>query len=294
MQPAARLMPIIAVLAGVGMLSLMDAYMKSAALAVGAYSAALLRVMIGSVMAAPIWLATRPRWPGREVMRWHLLRGGLSSFMGLTFFFALTRMPIAEAIAISFIAPLIALYLAAVLLGEAIRPTAIVGSLLGFVGTLAIVGGQFGNSAMDGDYAVGLAAILVSAVLYAINFIIIRKQSQAARPAEIATFHSGVQVVVLGLAAPWFFVMPGLPVFTDTAMAAGLTVIAAMLLAWAYARAETQELVPLEYSGFLWAALFGWLFFAEQVTLPTILGTSLIVTGCLIATRRGRPEQTAL
>ena len=42
------------------------------------------------------------------------------------------------------------------------------------------------------------------------------------------------------------------------------------------ARAEAQVLVPMEYSGFLWAVLFGWLFFAEQVSPFTIAGSSTI------------------
>ncbi|MEL6876966.1 MAG: DMT family transporter, partial [Pseudomonadota bacterium] len=49
---------------------------------------------------------------------------------------------------------------------------------------------------------------------------------------------------------------------------------------------EAQALVPTEYSAFLWAGLFGWLFFQEVVTIPTIAGTVLIVAGCWIATRK--------
>ena len=79
-------------------------------------------------------------------------------------------------------------------------------------------------------------------------------------------------------------------------LAAGvLTVAGAMAFAWGYARAEAQALVPMEYTGFLWASLFGWLFFREPVTLPTIAGTALIVTGCWIAARKshGEPSVTA-
>ena len=60
-----------------------------------------------------------------------------------------------------------------------------------------------------------------------------------------------------------------------------------MAIAWAYARAEAQALVPIEYSGFLWASVLGWAFFREPVTLPTIAGTVLIVGGCWLATRKG-------
>jgi S-adenosylmethionine uptake transporter len=79
----------------------------------------------------------------------------------------------------------------------------------------------------------------------------------------------------------------------DIAAGATLSVAAAMMVSWAYARAEAQVLVPVEYSGFLWAALFGWLFFAERVTLATVAGAVLIVIGCWIATR-SPPQQVAV
>ena len=43
---------------------------------------------------------------------------------------------------------------------------------------------------------------------------------------------------------------------------------------------------PVEYTAFIWAALFGWLVFAEAVTLATLAGTALIVAGCLVAARQ--------
>lgn len=279
------LMPFFVTLAGVGMLSLMDAFMKGASLAVGAYSAAWLRSAVGLVLVAPVWLGTGGKWPRAPALRLHLLRGTVSAFMALSFFYALTHLPIAEAIAISFIAPLIALYLAAVLLGEKIRREAILASIIGFAGTLVIIGGKLGREHATPGMWLGLAALLFSAVLYAWNFILIRQQSQLAGPAEVATFHSGVSAAILGLAAPWLLVLPGQDAAVQIGLSAVLTVCAAAALAWAYARAEAQALVPVEYSGFLWAALFGWLFFREAVTLPTIAGTALIVIGCWIAAR---------
>jgi S-adenosylmethionine uptake transporter len=286
------LMPFLVTLAGVGMLSLMDAFMKGASLAVGAFSAAWLRSATGLAIAAPVWLATGGKWPQAPALRLHLLRGTVSAFMALSFFYALTRLPIAEAIAISFIAPLIALYLAAVLLGEKIRREAIFASILGFAGTLVIIGGKLGREQTTPDMWLGLAALLFSAVLYAWNFILIRQQSQLAGPADVATFHSGVSAAILGLAAPWLLVLPDSEAALQIGLSALLTVCAAAALAWAYARAEAQALVPIEYSGFLWAALFGWLFFREAVTFPTIAGTALIVVGCWIAARAPTEQST--
>lgn len=283
-----RLLPFVAALTGVGLLSLMDAFMKEAALATGAYTATVLRSLIGAAIIAPVWLARRPAWPSRAVLKLHIERGIVSAFMALSFFFALTKLPLAEAIALSFVAPLIALYLARVLLGEAIRRAAMLASVLGFIGTLVIVGGRIGQGNFDRGTGFGLAALMVSALLYAYNFIVMRKQAQLASPVEIATFHSGVGGLVLLAFAPLLWTAPQLEVLGPLVASGALTIGGAMALAWAYARAETQALVPIEYSGFLWASLLGWAFFREPVTLSTLAGTMLIVAGCWLAARGAR------
>lgn len=289
---AARLMPFGLAAIGVGFLSLMDAFMKDSALMTGTYTATVLRSLIGAAVIAPVWLWRRTGWPNKATMKLHVERGVISAFMALSFFYSLTKLPLAEAIAISFIAPLIALYFARVLLGEVIQPKAIFASLLGLAGTLVIIGGKMGQEDFDQDVLMGLASLLFSAVLYAYNFVVIRKQSQLAGPVEVATFHSGIGGMVLLMFAPFL----GTPIITAALLpiaAAGvLTVAGAMAIAWAYARAEAQALVPMEYTGFLWASLFGWAFFREAVTATTIAGTVLIVAGCWLATRKGSSTET--
>lgn len=287
-----RALPFVAALAGVGSLSLMDAFMKEAALLIGAYTATVLRAGIGAAIIAPLWLSRGPAWPSAAVLKLHLERGVVSAFMALAFFFALTRLPLAEAIAISFVAPLIALYLARVLLGETVTRAAVTASMLGFAGTLVIVGGRIGEGSFDGDAALGLAALLFSALLYAYNFIVIRRQSQLAGPIEIATFHSGVGGLVLLTLAPFLWATPGGEALLPLLAAGALTVAGSLAIAWAYARAEAQALVAAEYSGFVWASIFGWLFFREDVTLPTLAGTALIVAGCWLAARASRMSQS--
>ena len=283
------LLPFAAALAGVGFLSLMDAFMKEAALMIGAYTATVLRALIGAALIAPVWLSRGPAMPSRALWKLHIERGIVSAFMALTFFYSITKLPLAEAIALSFIAPLIALYLARVLLGETISRAAIGASLLGFAGTLVIVGGRIGEGRFDADAAWGIAALFVSALLYAYNFIVIRRQAQLAGPLEIATFHSGIGALVLLTLAPLLWQTPTMAALPWLAVAAVLTVSGSAAIAWAYARAEANVLVPTEYSGFVWAVVMGWLFFREPVTLPTLAGTALIVTGCWLATRPARP-----
>ena len=213
--------------------------------------------------------------------------------MALLFFWGLVRIPIAEAIALSFIAPLIALYLAAVLLGEKIEPKAVIASLLGLGGVLVIAAERLASGTLDPRSAWGIAAVLTSAVLYAWNLILQRQQAQLASPQEIALFQNLLVAAILSLAAPWLLAWPSPGALRDIVSAAFLAVISLMLLSWGYARAEAQALVPVEYSGFIWAALLGFLMFGEIVTWATLVGVIAIVIGCWIAARKST-EQTAL
>ena len=293
MARAHPILPFIAATAGICTFSMMDAMMKGASIAAGVYSALLLRCAFGTLLMLPVWLLSGARWPEREVLRVHLLRSTVVAGMALLFFWGLVRIPIAEAIALSFIAPLIALYLAAVLLGEIIQPKAVVASLLGLGGVVIIAASRLGGDSLNAQSVWGMGAVLASAVLYAWNLVLQRQQAQIAGPQEIALFQNLLVAAILGLAAPWLLHWPGNAALRDIVLAAALAGASLLLLSWAYARAEAQALVPVEYTGFIWAALFGWLKFGEQVTWATLAGVVLIVIGSWIAARK--PNQiTAL
>lgn len=258
--------------------------MKDLSIALGAYNAVLWRCLIGAVLAGGIWAALRSPKPSRAALRLHAIRSALVAAMAVSFFWALSILPLAEAIALSFIAPLITLYLAAVILGEVVGRKAIAGSVLGLAGMLVILSAKWGD---DGgiDDGLAVAAVLFSAVCYAFNLILARQQAQLAQPIEIAFFQNLLVGGYLALAAPLWAVIPSAEWWPHLGGSAALATLSVFLLAWAYARAEAQVLVTVEYTAFLWAALLGWSWFGEILVWQTIAGTLLIVTGCLIAAR---------
>lgn len=258
--------------------------MKDLALALGSFNAVMWRNSLGALFMGILFVVMRQKWPDRAVLRLHLWRSMVVSVMAVSFFWSLTKLPLAEAIGLSFIAPVVALYLAAVLLGEKIGRAAIWASLAGLVGVAIILVGR-----LSGHYTIGhlwgAAAVLFSAVIFAYNLILARQQAQLAGPIEIAFFQNLFVAVTLSFAAPWFLEPMPVDKAPMLAGAAVLATISLLLLSWAYARAEAQILIPVEYTAFVWAALFGWLFFAEPVTWPVLFGTAFIVCGSLIAAR---------
>ena len=284
MQP--RLEPLsvafVAAALGIATYSGMDVAMKGLALQVGAYNAMFWRSLITIVLAGSLYWWRKPMWPTRSVLELHIWRGFIVSIMAFLFFWGLKYLPVAEAIGLSFIAPLIALYLSAVILHEQISRRAIVASVIGLIGAGVVIGGR-----LSGDYnfqmGQGILAILCSAVLYAYNLILQRQQALVAAPMEIGFFQNLTVILVFGALAPILAVVPPPAIAPQLLIASILGLFSMLMMSWAYARAPASTLLPVEYTAFAWAALFGWVFFSEAITSTTVLGTAMIVTGCLVA-----------
>jgi S-adenosylmethionine uptake transporter len=166
----------------------------------------------------------------------------------------------------------------------------VVASLLGICGVLVIAAGRFGSGAYSDQTIEGTAAILLSAVFYAINLVLQRKQALLARPVEIAQFQNLLVTLIFLVFSPWLALMPDRHSLLLVLAGAALATAALLFLSWGYARAETQVLLPIEYTGFFWAALLGWLMFGERLDLATVAGTILIVIGCWTGARNAKVE----
>lgn len=270
---------------GIALFSGMDAVMKQLTLAIGVYNAMFWRMLAGALFGGIAFFGTRGRWPAKPVMRIHLIRGLVSTFMGVLFFWGLARVPLAQGVALAFVAPLIALYLAALVLKEKIARRAIFASVFGFLGVLVILAAQ-AREQLGPEALQGSISILLSAALYAWNIILMRQQAQVAGPLEVAFFQTAIVSCCFLLAAPFLAVPPPVAELDAVLGAAALAFSSLLLLSWAYARAEAQYLAPVEYTAFIWAVLFGVLVFAEPVRPLTVVGAAMIVAACIFAARR--------
>lgn len=269
---------------GIAVFASMDAVVKSLSLAIGAYNALLWRSFAGIAVSGAPWLWRRPVRPSRAAMKLHVERGVVSTVMAFLFFWGLARTPMAQAIALTFIAPLIAQGLAVLLLKERMQKGALLGSALAFGGVLVILWGQ-ASAKMGPEAFWGAIAVLLSAVAYAYNIILMRRQAQIADPYEVTFFQSVTVAICLAFAMPWFAVLPPAEHVPMIIVAAVLATISLVLLSWAYARAEASYLAPVEFTAFIWASLWGWVLFSEPVGPATLAGAALIVAGCWLAAR---------
>lgn len=276
---------------GIAMFSVMDAILKSLILAIGVYNTLLWRNLAGTVISGAIYL-TRPRRPfTRAALKVHVLRAAVSTVMAVAFFWGLARIPMAQAVALTFIAPLLSLFLSAVMLGERVRRTTVIASSVAFVGVAVIVVGQW-RAELGPEALRGTIAVLCSALLYAFNIVLMRRQALVAEPVEVAFSQSAIVALLLALGSPFLATLPALTHAVPLVLAAILAVLSLLLLAWAYARSDASHLSTSEYTSFVWAAVLGWLFFDEAVTATTLAGAALIVLGCVLASH-DRPAVAA-
>jgi S-adenosylmethionine uptake transporter len=246
-----------AALAAVAVLSIMDAVMKHLVLVIGIFAVSVWRSVANLLVSAMLYLPRRAAWPSRNTLRVHISRGVVVTIMAFLFFWGIGRVPLAQGIALTFIAPLIALLLAAVFLHEQIGSRSVAGSIAAFGGVIVIVLGQ-ARAQVGTQVLLGSGAIIASALCYAANIVLMRRQALAARPLEINFFQS---VTVTAL---WLVALPlvGLPAWPGSnwgwiAVASLMSTAGTLLFAWGYARAEASYLAVTEYSAFLWAAALG-------------------------------------
>ena len=109
---------VLVAIAGIGLLSLMDAAVKEVATTVPTWEIVFLRYLFGTLFALPMFLAHQRRLPPMDVLRAHLLRSVAVVMTATTFFYALGALPLAVTLALSFTSPIMIALLARSGLGE--------------------------------------------------------------------------------------------------------------------------------------------------------------------------------
>jgi drug/metabolite transporter (DMT)-like permease len=283
--------PVLAAVAGIGLLSVMDAAVKQvAALGVPTWQIVLLRYAFGTAFALPLFLARARCLPPAETLRAHALRAVAVVCTAASFFYALSALPLVVALALSFTAPIMIALLARLSLGERPSPGVLAAIAVGFAGVLTVLAGELHRSGTG--TLPGVAAALAAAAFYAIAMVSLKARAGRDPVATIVLLQNafaGLLVAPLGAAA-WTATSP--PVLAWFALIGLLGTAGHVALAWAYGRAEASRLGAVEYTAFVWATALGFVFFAEVPSLATLAGAVLILAGAVVAVRAepaGRP-----
>ncbi|MGK7866416.1 DMT family transporter [Falsiroseomonas sp. E2-1-a20] len=189
---------------------------------------------------------------------------------------ALIHIPLADATAVAFAAPVLTVALAALWLGEKVSPRRWVGVGIGFVGVLVALRPPF----LTGE-ALHWAMLLplVTAAANTVYQLLTRKLAAVDDPHTTFVHTSIAAAVVTGLVQPFVWVTPGAwdwPLFAALGLLGGA---GHCLLVLAFARAPASVLAPMSYTQLLWAGLAGVLVFGDWPDGWTLLGAGIIAAG---------------
>jgi drug/metabolite transporter (DMT)-like permease len=214
------------------------------------------------------------------------------------YYMAFPALPLADAVALYFTVPLFVTAMAGPVLGEHIGWKVWAAVVLGFAGVLVML--QPGTSLFEPAALLSL----ISAALYGTAMLMARRMGNRLPTSVMAFYQNGFFLLGSGFAAGMlhllgiehathpsvvFLVRPWvMPTLTDGALITVCGVVAAcgtMFLTAAYRVAKSSTVTPFEYTGILWAPLWGFLFFAEVPKFTTFVGAAVILVAGLIAMR---------
>lgn len=208
----------------------------------------------------------------------HLVRGLIYTATMIFFVWGLTLLPLAEATAIAFVAPLFVTLLSVPLLGERIDAPVVAASIVGFVGVLIVVrpGG--------GAFQLGTLIMLGAAFFYALMMITARRYGGREHLWAMVFYMALVPFVITAISLPWVWQTPE-PWHWLGFLAAGiLGVGATAFITLAFRFAPAAIAAPFDYTAMLWAVLLGWWFWGELPDVWVWLGSVLIIgSGLAIA-----------
>ncbi|HYE50472.1 MAG TPA: DMT family transporter [Azospirillaceae bacterium] len=201
------------------------------------------------------------------------------SLIGLTSmclgFTAITLLPLANAVALGFTAPLFTTILGIPLLGERIRWRRAAAVLVGFAGVLVMVRPNFGPGGEFLSLGTGLA--LAGAFCAALAMISIRRLSSTEPSTTIVFYFMAAASLVSGAVLPFQFVMPDL---TGALLLVAIGLIggvAQVLLTTAYRNAPVAVVAPFDYTAMLWATGWGFVLWGHVPDRAVMVGAAIVV-----------------
>jgi drug/metabolite transporter (DMT)-like permease len=193
------------------------------------------------------------------------------------------HLPVTTATAFSYTTPLLVTVLAATLLRERIPIQRWMAVVIGFAGVVVIVHPAAGGAAGGTGHLIGVGAALASAILYAIQQMIIRHSRDSMTTADVVAQAAIVGLVLLGGAMP--FVWRSVPLSAmllilaaTAAQTGGLLTIAA-----AIRQGQISRLAPWQYGGMIWAMALDLVMFGHTPGAVALSGAVMIVAGGLLS-----------
>ena len=248
-----------------------------------------IRFVVFAVIMTPAMMPGSPLFAMQtNRLSLQMMRGVTVLASSLFFISGLRFLPIAEASATGFVAPLLVTALSIVFLNEKVGMRRWVATGVGLIGVIIIL--------RPGTGAFHPAAFfpLVSALAWACTLIMTRMMSGTERAITTMAYSSIVGLLILSALVPFVWVTPtwhdiAFGIFIGVASTAGQWIV---VLAFRYA--DASVLAPFSYTQLLWVSVLGFLIFGEVPDVYTVTGAAFIVASGLYTAHRERVRRSQL
>jgi drug/metabolite transporter (DMT)-like permease len=205
----------------------------------------------------------------------HLLRGATGAVGNFCFFWTITHMLLADAMALQFSRPLFMIPLAILFLAEKPGWRRVLVSLVGFVGILLYA--KPSTSGLDPNVMIGSLGALMGGLV-----VIWIKRLSTTEPTRVIMFYYALWNALIALPLTlWTWVTPTWPELAMLAMVAVLGIAGQGLITHGFTMGEASALVPLDYFRIVYSALLGYVLFNELPDGWSFLGMAVIVSASL-------------
>lgn len=220
------------------------------------------------VLLIPVMMTLSSGFKVSPFQKLHLFRGALIALGNVTFIYALMHLPLVTVTAIVYTSPIILVLISAYLLSEKLSFTKIATVCAGFCGVLMI------SKPADANIYIILA--LISAITVALNNVCLKRVADKEHP-MVTLFWSNVYTVAFVIPlAIWESAPITTAVLSTSFYLALLYIVMTYLVIHAMRRADASRVAPAEYSGLVFAAIFGFWLFDDPIELWTLIGITVV------------------
>jgi len=215
----------------------------------------------------------------------HLFRATVGAAAMSCGFYALTKIPLADAVAISFTRPLFLIVLAVMFLGEVVRIRRWSATLVGFLGVVVMV-------RPSADLEAASLIALTATFLVAIATVCVKKLSTSETPAVMLFYFGIVSSIVTAVPAAMYWRTPSATELAAMFLIGALAATGQFCMIRSLTVGEATAVAPLDYTRLLFAAVIGYFFFAETPDVWTWVGAGIVISASVyIAQREARLGQ---
>lgn len=243
------------------------------------------RNLFGLVAVLPLLLRAGLGSLQTQNPRLHMLRAGVGVLAMLGWFYALSKVPIANATALSFSTTIFATLSAWLFLGETLRWRRSAAIFVGLVGVYVVL-----RPSAEG-FNIYALLVVVTSIAWGLSLTIVKQLSKTETPTSIVSW-MGITLVILSFwPALTVWQMPTLVQLFWLFLVGALATAGHLLMTMSIQMTDTSIVMSVDFTRLIWTAMIGAYFFNEVLDVWTFIGASIIfLAGWYIVFRESRMQ----